>query len=410
VLELFSHRSYWRWAGAATLLRTAPLMLPFALVLASTRYTGSPAEGGLLVGVSMVPTMVAAPVAGRLLDRIGPTRWAPRLMVLGALIRSGLAVGFVLHLPAAALVVIALAGSTVTCGSGGVARALLQRTVPKQLIGTALSLDSVSTEIVVICAPFLVVVTSIAGAFWPLVATSLASAGSALLLRERRGAAVAEPASRPAITAARWSLLRNREFVFWVLVTMAFGQVMGSADISVLPISAAHGGGTAQAAVFSAVLGAASAATGLAYAWFGKRLKLSLQVQGCVLLLLFTVGVEFIAAASGWITLGVAFAVLGLWSAPLNTVSSEAPGLLVEPRRMAEAFNILSSAGVLGFAASGWLLSALTFHQVLLAAPATAVATLACAPFLLRGRHAEAETATATEAPSPMSGPTEGAA
>lgn len=392
VIELFRGRPYWRWATAATLIQLGPLMSPLAFMLASLRYTGGPAVAGMLVGVSMAPTLLLAPTAGRLMDRIGTATWTPRLIGIGAVIRVLLAAGFMLRLPSLALAAIAFLGAASTCGVSGATRALLQNTVPKHLVGTALSLNAVSSEIVVITAPFLVTVCAIAGPGYPLMATGVVSLASGALLWRRpraRQAATGKGGRRPLVTERRWELMRNRQFIFWVLVGIGFGQVMGSADLTVLPVAVAHGGGITRAAELTAILGGASAATGLAYAWFAKRLHLSLASRGVILALLMSVSLEIIGFSGGWLALMLAFALLGLWTSPLNAVKSEAPGEILPDNRLAEGFSVQSSAGILGFAMASWLLTAVSFHTVLFVGPAMAVVAVAAAPFLL-GRSSAA--------------------
>ncbi|HZM79469.1 MAG TPA: MFS transporter [Candidatus Limnocylindrales bacterium] len=410
VLELIKHRGYWRWAAATTLLRMTPLMMPIAMILASMAFTGSPALGGLLVGVGMVPSIVAAPIAGRIMDRLGTAVWTPRLLIFAAIMRLGLMAGFIFHAPAPVLIIAMLAGTLATCGISGATRTLLRNTVPQRLMGTALSLDSVSAELVIITAPFIVVAIAVPGAAYPILLMSLTGVAAALLLTSRDTArqeatakdeeaakkAQAEAANKSASLKSA-SLWRNREFLFWMLVTVAFGQLMGTADLTALPIAALHGGGTAQGAMLVALLGAASAGAGLLYAWYGRRIKLSLIQQSIVLLLLMIGSIAFVAAGFGLIGLAVGFVIMGLWAAPLNTVMQEGPSTIVPPSRMTEAFNILIAAGALGFAAVGGMLSFMSAQQVQYVAPVTAIIALAAAPLLTGGRKNEPQAQSQTQ-------------
>lgn len=387
VLDLMKHREYWRWVSAVTALRLPSLMAPFSIILISIHYTGSPAVGGLIVAVSMAPTVLFGPAMGRLLDRLGPAEWTPRLMLFGAAMRVVLVIAFVLHWPVVVLAGLALVGNAATCAIGGVARALLQQTVPQRLIGTALSLDSVYTEAIVIAAPFVVVVAAIPGSHYPMLLLSAFNVATALLLRNHLAALSRD--DEPAETAepqpgGKWELLRNREFVFWVLVAAALGQIMGTVDLAVLPLAISHGGGTAHAAVLSAALGVMAALTGFSYAWFGNRIHVGPRSQARLLLLLIIFSMGLIAFGAHWVVLVVAFGLVGLWSVPLGTVEDVAAGQVLPPERMSEGFNVLNSAGMLGFIAASGLLAVLPVQAVLVVGPTMAVVALVSSPFLLR--------------------------
>ncbi len=418
VLELARSAPYWCWALATTMLRLPPIMAPMAFVLVSMEYRGSPGLGGLLVGSALLPGVLAGPVCGRLLDRLGMEKWTPRVLVLGAVARLLLPVAFLQDAPDWVLFACVLIGTVITSGVGGATRTLLNKTVPPHLIGPALSLDSIAVEVVVISAPFLVALTAIADPLYALIAMGVATLIGAAMLHPRYRASVAAPgvATGPSVTASAaeepapsaassgsaahvaagasrppaGSLWRNRPFLFWTLVTLAFGQLLGTADVGVLPRVAQDGGGTTQAAILTGALGTASAIAGFAYAWYAHRIRLSFVRQAVVLLLLMIAGSLAIALAGGYVALAVAFVALGLCTAPLNTVMNEAPGHLVPENRMTEAFGTLMSAQSVGFALAGGLLSVLPVSRMLLLGGATAVLTLAVAPALLSARRPKA--------------------
>ncbi|MER6346058.1 MFS transporter [Streptomyces sp. NPDC001595] len=414
VLELVRSAPYWRWVLATMMLRLPPIMAPMAFVLVSMEYRGGPALGGLLVGAALLPGVVAGPVCGRLLDRLGTETWTPRVLVLGAVARVLLAVAFLQDAPDWVLLACVLVGTVITSGVSGATRTLLNKTVPPHLIGPALSLDSIAVEMVVISAPFLVALSAIADPIYALFAMGVATLlGAAMLHPRSRASATAavsgaattaqhEPeqapaavpsgsaapvAAEPAVPPGAGSLWRNRPFLFWVLVTLAFGHLLGTADVGVLPRVAEDGGGTTQAAILTGALGAASALAGFAYAWYAHRIRMGFVRQAVVLLLLMIASSLAIALVDGYPALAIAFVALGLCTAPLNTVMNEAPGHLVPENRMTEAFSTLVSAQSIGFALAGGLLSFLPVDQMLLLGGVTAVLTLAAAPALLSPRR-----------------------
>jgi MFS family permease len=354
----------------------------------------------MLVGVSLVPSVITAPLFGRLLDRIGAATWTPRLLVVGALARMAVAPAFALHAPVWVLITCALAGQMVSFGVFGSVRALLNGIVPRRLTGSALSINSIFAEVVVITAPFLVVASALASPAYALVAMGAAMLVGAVLVHPKLMTRVAaEPADEPAIadqsaaeapvpaSAGVWT---NRAFLFWLLVTLSFGHLLGTADVGVLPRVALDGGGTAEAAILTAVLGAASAATGFLYAWYRPHIKLGLVAQAVILMLLMIASSLAIATVGGWWGLVLAFIALGLCTAPLNTVMNEAPGYVVPPERSSESFSILVAANGIGIAVAGGLLGVVSVHQMLLLGSVTPVVVLLVAPLLLRRRAGQA--------------------
>src|SRR5438128_1623225 len=80
VRGLLAHRAYWHWSASAFVARLPPLMVPLAFVLVGTDASGSPAVGSLMVTVYILSEVCCAPLAGRLLDRVGPAVGLPRVL------------------------------------------------------------------------------------------------------------------------------------------------------------------------------------------------------------------------------------------------------------------------------------------------------------------------------------------
>jgi MFS family permease len=416
VAELIRNAAYWRWVAATMLHRLPPIMAPIALVLASTHYYGGPAVGGLLVGFATVPCILVAPLFSRFLERLGRERWTPRVLAVGAAARLGVAGGFVAHAPVWVLFVLSLIGNMATFGVGGAIRTLLRTTVPQRLIGSALSLDAVLVELVVIGAPFVVVVFALFGPAYALAFMGAAMLADAVLLWPRqkgsletvqqaidesenmKGAAEKknkeEHGVAPDLPDAV-GVWRNPSFLFWALVTMAFGHFLGTAEVGALPRVVLDGGGATEAAILTGVLGVASALAGLVYAWYATRIGIGLTARAVVLLLMMTAGTLVIGTVSSWWGLVAGFALLGLCAAPLNSVMTEAPGYVIPQARMSEAFTVLVATQSIGYSFAGGLLAGVSVHHMLLLGPATAVVALAAAVVLRPARASAVLAATA---------------
>jgi len=365
--------------------RLAPLMTALAFVLAGRYATGGYAVGGLMVTAYEVANVCGASFAGRFLDRRGPAVGAPRLLGLSALALTGLAAAVAFRAPAALLVLLAAIAGALAAGVGGGLRSLLSDAVPPRLLAPAIAIDATIIDMVVVAAPLLVLVAALVGPPGAIVAMAGASAVAALLVRGLRGApdiAVSGVLPPP----DRWAVWRNPRFVFWLLVSLAFGHTCGTAEIGALPLATRLGGGTGTAAGLVAALAATSALSGVAYAAFAHRLAVGAVTRECVLLALLILGCLALGLATGWATAAAAMIALGLYTAPLNTVRSQAAEGEAPPTQKAEAFSVLFAANNIGFALPGLLLAILPLSATLIAGGASGIVALAAASLLLRWR------------------------
>lgn len=419
--ELLSYRAYWRWALATQLLRLPTFMASIAYVLVSIELLGGPSVGGLLLTVMFVTFEFSAPFAGRLVDRLGVAKWAPRLLMLTAVGRLLLAGAFAIDAPVWALVVIVAVFAALGSGAGGIVRVMLGRTVPERMLARALAVDATLVEFVVIGAPFLVALAALAGGLSPLVVMALfTAAGAALLWTLGRGASGRpEPDAQPGpagqapggpdgaaaagapegaaaaggpegAAAARRSrsrsIWRNPQYVFWVLVAFAFGHVLGTAEIGALPAALELGGDNLIGAALVATLAGGSALTGMLYAWLGAKIKLGYRAQTAVLLGCMTASAVVIALPAGWLVIFAGFFALGLCTSPINTVRSYAAGLALPKDRQVEGFAAIDAANGLGFALAGLLLTLLPLSAMLGAGVVMPLVALVLLPVLLLRR------------------------
>ncbi|MEV8516966.1 MFS transporter [Dactylosporangium sp. NPDC051484] len=408
--RLLTHGGYWRWSLATQLIRLPAFMAPMAYVLASVHLMGGPGLGAIVLAVMLVVGELSAPFAGRVIDRLGVARWAPRSLLLSAFGRLVLAGLFALQSPTWLLVVVVTVFSCVGSGAGGIVRVMLGRTVPEEMLPKALAIDSSMVELVIVAAPFLVTVAAFGGGLAPVILMSVFSAVGAILLWDRRAgrsAAVAQPpepagqrpegspaaipeaatpdleTARPVGAQRRRSLWRNREYVFWVLVAIAFGHLLGTAETGALPLALHLGANNAVAAVLIAVLAGASAVSGIAYAVWSNRIRLSNNVQAVGLIVLMVGSCALIAFGPGWPAIVAGFFLLGVWTAPINTVRSYAAGLVIPKDRQVEGFALIDTANGIGFALAALLLAVLPVEGMLAAGSLTGVLAILLAPVLL---------------------------
>jgi MFS family permease len=304
-----------RYATAAALARLADEGSRVALLLAALEHGRGPAFGGLLVAALMVPHVVAAPLIGAVADRVR----RPRPLYAGCMIAYGLGLAGGAALagpaPAAAIVVVALAGCVAPLLLGGLT-SLLGELAPDN-VQRAFGLDATSYGAAGIAGPAVAAVLAAAtGAVWAAVALGLACALSALIVatlplraRERRerppkGAALPVMWRRPALAA------------------VTAGTALGQLGMGALPIVAAllavRAHDPALTGIALSVMAAGNLAGALVYTPHPIR---RWRPETVVVLALFLVAVPFALlplAGQRWLQLGL-FAVAGLLFGPMTT-------------------------------------------------------------------------------------------
>jgi MFS family permease len=366
-------------------------MASLGLVLAGTYATGSVGVGGLMVTVYVVALTLCAPLTGRLLDRVGPATGTPYLLGFAALALSGLAAAVILKASALPLLLLAGLSGVFAAGSSAAMRSLLNQVVPARLLTPALSINSIAVDLTVVSGPLIVALAAIAAPPGAIVAmVAITAVGAFGVRRMREILSVTETArtannSNSADTLVAGSLWRNRRFLFWMLVSVAFGHALGTAETGAFPLATELGGGTREAVLLIAALSVCSVSSGLAYAGLSHRLRISPPVQASVMLALMVIGSAGLGMSNTWPTAAVSMAVLGFCAAPLYTIRSVASEDDMPPGRRAEGFGTLFAANGLGFALGGLLLALLPLSWMLVAGGGSALVALLAAPVVMRG-------------------------
>lgn len=414
---LLTHRKYLQWSAAVQLMRMPSIMTSFSFVL-----VGGNKVGGLMITAYILCSTFFAIPGGRLIDRMGIKKGAPLFLLLAAAVLSGIAIAAAIEGEGAHGLFIPLAGLTgaLLGGIPGGMRSLLSRTVPPQLLPSAIAFDATVIELVVVSAPL---IAAAAAMFWvPGAVLAMSAAAAIASFLTWRLAALGEPEGRisaagsldsqssadgkpqspwsdqsgdqadeqgpgphakknPASAGAFWWL--QRRFVFWILLSIAFGHALGTAEVGALPIVQQSGGSSGAAAALIAVLAVSSAASGLAYAFFSHHIRLSEKLQACLLLFCTALGCFLLALSTHWVTLALSMIVIGVCTAPLMTVRSLAAEKEMPDERKAEGFSIMNVSHTIGFALGGFFLSILPLPWMVAAGGLSGLLVLLSALFLL---------------------------
>jgi len=336
-MSLFTHRAYWRWSAGVQFARLPATMAPLAFTLLTTATTGSYRLGGVLMSVYVVAEMAGAVPVGRLIDRVGPARGLPALLVLTA-------AGFVVLAAAAAadapnavlLALVLLPGATAGALSGGF-RTLLADTVDDALLPRAISVDAMILEGVLIGGPALVALLDLAGTFVPLAAMAVACVAAAVLV-PRRTSEHEQAESTEEVPAARLTA-----YLPWLGCAFTVGLLLSTIEVAPLPLIQRLGAPETFAPVVIAVLSGASIAGSALYAWRGKTGDARLFLAG------FVVGGLGLAADLGWPGLIASVAVIGACTGPLVVATSVNLQRLLPKNRRSAGFSLSFTVQACGF-------------------------------------------------------------
>lgn len=303
--EVLTHRPFWQWSSVALVIRLTPFMVALGFVAATIGALDSEAVGGLMVAGYVLANFIA-PINGRIHDHFGPARSLPWQLALGSLAFLALTIAVQQRWPAGALVALAAACGLITAGMSGALRATLGEFIPGGRIQRALAIDAFFTELAVVIAPLIVLVATLQ-VFWGGIAVMALFTGSgaigAIWLRNRvRGVAVSPVAhDRVQLPGADdRSLWTNPQFILWVLVSVSFGQVLGTLETGALPITIRYGMDSIWAVMLIAVAASLSVALGVLYASVAERLRWPEPLQAMVMLLAMAIGCFCLAIPNAW--------------------------------------------------------------------------------------------------------------
>ncbi|MFI8230948.1 MFS transporter [Streptomyces sp. NPDC085900] len=225
-----------RYLQVALLVRLASEGARVGLVLLAVDRTGSTRFGGALIAALLVPSVIAAPLAGALADRIRRRR----LFYGGCLVFYGMGLATVAMLAgrASAPTVLAVAGAAGCCTpvlTGGLT-SLLSDLLPTTGLSRAFSLDAVSYNLAGIAGPTLAsALAALSGPARALVALGVGAAAGGLLVfaLPLQPRAAGTRALRPAdLGAAVVLLLRNPP-----LRSLTWASAAGQLGIGALPVA-----------------------------------------------------------------------------------------------------------------------------------------------------------------------------
>lgn len=369
---LLRRRDYWRLVTVGQLAALPVGMTPLAYTLLTVAALGSYRVGSVLVTVGVLAEVAVAPLAGRLLDRLGIGKGLP-MMLLVAAAGYALLAALGTRVPEQVLIVLAVLPALPGAAfSGGVRTAMAQK-LPADLLSPAIAMNATLLEITLITGPLLA-----AG-----LATLAPTAAIGVLALAMLAAAALFPRTirrdHTAASTPRVRLLRAG-FSRWLVCAFGVGVLFGSLEVGALALAHRLHGGSGTAALLLALLSGCSALAGLAFTLLGHRLRSAPLRRAVVLLTVMGCAMLVIAQAGNQLLVGTAFAAIGVCAAPLLTTQSLGAESALPKAQLAEGFSLLFTAQGAGYALGSLAVALLP----LTAAQLTGAAAPLAAAFFLR--------------------------
>lgn len=328
-----------------------------AILLLVQSVEGSYAQAGLTGATYVAGLAAAAPLLGRLIDRIGPRRVLAACALLYPAALLGLVAALLNRAPTSvSLVFAALAGASFPPVTACQRAWLRQKLGEDALLTAALSLDALMVELVFIAGPLLVAL--LVAVFSPAAAVMAAALcgllGSLQFMRTR---ALANWSMATHFSGAFLGPVAEPRFALLLVLVVCYASVFGLVEIGVAAF-AAEAGRPALAGVLLGVMSVGSAAGALAYG--ARHWHLSLTRQFSYSLGLMGVGIAPLALFSQTLVFALWCVIAGIAMTPTLIIQATLVAKSVRPEHATEGFTwsataLLAGVG-LGLAGGGLLL------------------------------------------------------
>lgn len=328
-----------------------------AILLLVQSVEGSYAQAGLVGAVYVAGLAAAAPLLGRLIDRIGPRRVLAACATLYPAALLALIAALLNRAPtAASLVFAALAGASFPPVTACQRAWLRQKLGEDTLLTAALSLDALLVELVFIAGPLLV---ALLVAVHSPAAAVLAAAVCGLLgsLQFMRARALVTWSKAAQFSGTFLGPVAEPRFALLLVLVVCYASVFGLVEIGVVAF-AAETGRPALAGLLLGVMSVGSAAGALVYGT--RHWHLSLARQFSYSLALMGLGVAPLALVSRTVPFALWCVIAGIAMTPTLIIQATLVAKCVKAEHATEGFTwsataLLAGVGV-GLAGGGLML------------------------------------------------------
>lgn len=361
-----------RMAASALVLGIGGTMAPVSFVLFAHRATGSFASASVVLAASTAGGLLAAPLRGRLVDRIGPSAAILRLVLPAAATDVAFILAGHARAPAGVLVAVALlAGAVIAPSTAAVRSVWSDLLADEEARQAGYALIGMLQEVAFVAGPL------VAGGVIALWSTTAAVAVTAALTLAGGIAFATSSAARGRAPQGRQpgsGLATTPGMLTVLLSAAAFGVTFGALDVA-LPAFARDRGSAAAAGVLLSALAAGIGTGSFVYGLRPPRRAASRRYAP--LCGLAALGLLPLVATPGLGAMVALAVVAGLCFAPVTTTQIAVLDDVAPRERPAEAFTwlaILYGAGSAAGAALGGQLIAASGPRAAIAAACAATA------------------------------------
>ncbi|MEU8271157.1 MFS transporter [Sphaerisporangium sp. NPDC049002] len=324
-------------------------MLGIGIVLLISALTGSYATAGAISATVAVAYAVAAPLSGRLVDRLGQSR-----VLIPFVILHGAALVTMMLCAEYGAPVWTLFATAVVVGGAATSLGSMVRARWSHLLGgsarlhTAFSFESVADEVIFVAGPALVTVLTTlvnlyAGLILALVCTVIGTVAFAIQRRT-------EPPARPGASQSG-SPITIPGVALLSCVFLAMGAVFGSVDLITVAFAEDNGAKAASGLLLGSFAGG-SMVSGL---WYGfRRWRISLRHRFVRGLGVFAVGLTPILLIGDTRIMAIALFFAGLAISPTIITGYALIERLVPAHLLTEGMSWISTAIGFGVAIGAW--------------------------------------------------------
>ncbi|MCW2811249.1 MAG: putative drug resistance transporter [Friedmanniella sp.] len=324
-------------------------MTGLGVVLLVSLETGSYGRAGLVAAAGTLSGAVAAPVWGRLIDRIGQARVLVSAALLNTVSVAVLVLTVLADLPLGTSLLAAAGVGLGFSSAGACVRARWShRLAGDPLLHTAFAVEAMLDEVVFIVGPVLAtfLATSVHPALGLLACLVLGLSGALLLARQR---STQPPYGRPPRHQARHEPLPVGPLVALALASAAIGSLFGGMEVAVVAFAEAAGA-VELSGVLLLTWAVGSLASGMVVGTVAWRSSPARRFRtSAILLALSTLPLPFVQRP---LLLVPVLVVSGLAIAPTMIASVAVAQSAVSPARLTEAFG-WTSMGLAGGVALG---------------------------------------------------------
>ncbi len=356
-----------------------------AILLLVQSVEGSYAQAGLVGATYVLGLAVAAPLLGRMIDRVGPRGVLAACALLYPTALFALIAALQVRAPASvSLLFAALAGASFPPVTACQRAWLRQKLGEDALLTAALSLDALLVELVFIVGPLLV---ALLVALYSPAAAVMAAAVCGLLgaLQFMRARALATWRKAAHFPRALLGPLADPQFALLLFLVCGYASVFGLVEIGVAAF-AAESGRPALAGVLLGLMSVGSAAGALAYGT--RHWNMPLARQFSYSLALMGLGIAPLAFASHAAAFALWCVIAGIAMTPTLIIQATLVAKSVRAEHATEGFTwsataLLAGVGI-GLAAGGLLLERGALTTLFLVATLVSVAAALLAQASLR--------------------------